>query len=297
MSKRVFWGSALLLIGLLLLASNLGYLAPFSFWGLWPILIIWPALRLIFGRAFVFVGDSRRRERIWVGSSLGVRLVAVWILAGAAAQLLHNLSLIAYDWGFVSYWTLPVLLVGIGVVILARPHDRHWSFVRRRHMSGECCENVSSIVGEVDIGRRPWDFKSPMRLDLWAGDINIDLTTARFQPGPNYLYVTAWAGDVDIQAPEGIEVVAEADCSAGQVDIFHRCRSGLGVGAKASRGAGGAVADGSGDATAGGAGDVTAGSSGDATADGSGPAASETAGEAPRLFIKVDLTFGDVRIK
>jgi hypothetical protein len=36
---------------------------------------------------------------------------------------------------------------------------------------------------------------------------------------------------------------------------------------------------------------------GDATADGSGPVASETAGEAPRLFIKVDLTFGDVRIK
>jgi len=297
MSKRVFWGSALLLIGLLLLASNLGYLAPFSFRGLWPILIIWPTLRLIFGRAFVVFGDSRRRERLWVGSSLGIRFVAVWILAGAVAQLLHNLSLITYDWGFVSYWTLPVLLVGIGVVILARPHDRHWSFVQRRHMSGESWGNVSGLVGEVDIGRRPWDFKSPMRLDLWAGDINIDLTTARFQPGPNYLYVTAWAGDIDIQAPEGIEVVAEADCSAGQIAIFHRRRSGLGVGVKASRGAGGAVVGASGDVVVGASGDAAGGSSDDATVADSSPAASETAGEAPRLFIKLDLTFGDVRIR
>lgn len=290
-ARRLFWGSAFLLVGLLLLASNLGYLQPFSVWGLWPILIIWPALRLVFGHAFVAVVDHGRRERIWVGRSLGVRLVALWVLAGAAAQLLHNLSLIVYDWGFVAYWTLPVLLVGLGLAILTRPRHEGWSFfhhTRWSHADGDCCEgregSVSSFAGDVHLGRHPWDFKSPMRVDLWAGDIDIDLSTARFEPGMNTLYVSAWAADVDVKAPEGIDVVAEASCTAGQIDVFERCRSGLAIGATATRPADGG---GAGTTTDAGAGAKAAGSSG----------AAEGAPERPRLFIRVALTFGDVRIR
>jgi lia operon protein LiaF len=285
MTKRMFWGSALLLIGIVLLASNLGYLAPFSFWGLWPLLIIWPVLRIVFGRVFLVVGDRRPRDRIWIGGSLGLRLIALWILAGAAAELLHNLTRLPYDWGFVAYWTLPALLVGVGIILLLRPRSRIWTFARRRHDCGEGCDNVSSLIGEIDIGRRPWDFQSPMRLDLWIGDINVDLTTARLKPGLNYLYVTAWAGDVDIQAPDGIEVTAEAEVGAGQVDVFRQQRHGMGVGTKAARSADGMVSRGAPAPTPKTAPEITP------------EATPETETETTKLYIKVDLTFGDVRIK
>ncbi len=270
MSRRVFWGSSLLVVGLLLLASNLGYLARFSVWSLWPVLVMWPALRLATLGSFVTVVDERRRERIWVGGSLGFRLVMLWVFAGATAQLGHNLSLWPYDWGFVTYWSLPFLLVGVGLAVLLRPRHRAWSWVRCDHCRGEG-GNVSGFVGDIRYGDRPWDFKSPMKVSLWAGDVDLDLTTARFSPGPNYLVVRAWAADVDIRVPEGIEVVAEAGCSAGEVSLFDRRRSGLGVWLRAGR----------------------PGPDGEAGAGRNDPGA----GAQTKLYVKASLTFGQVRVR
>jgi len=39
MPKKVFWPSTLVLMGLIFMASNLGYL-PLRFWNLWPIILI-----------------------------------------------------------------------------------------------------------------------------------------------------------------------------------------------------------------------------------------------------------------
>lgn len=39
MPKRVFWPATLVIMGLIFLASNLGYL-PFIFWNLWPVIFI-----------------------------------------------------------------------------------------------------------------------------------------------------------------------------------------------------------------------------------------------------------------
>ncbi len=39
MSKKVFWPAVLVIMGLIFLASNLGYL-PRAFWNLWPIILI-----------------------------------------------------------------------------------------------------------------------------------------------------------------------------------------------------------------------------------------------------------------
>lgn len=289
-ARRLYWGGALLLVGLLLLASNFGYLEPFSVWGLWPILIIWPAIGLIFGRSYVAIVDNGRRERIRVGRGLGVRLVALWVLAGAGAQLLTNLGLITYDWGDAAYWTLPVLLVGLGIAILARPKSSCWwrGSRRFRHDGVEGREgSISSFAGEIRLGRHPWDFQTPMRVDVWAGDIDIDLTTARFAPGANTLYVAAWAADVDIIAPEGIDVVASASCTAGEIEIFGRQRDGLAIDAGATRRAG----DRFGAETVG----ETAAQDAAKAAESSADAA--RSGEAPKLYIIVDLTFGDVRIR
>lgn len=39
MPKRVFWPAALVTMGLVFLASNMGYLPP-EFWNFWPLLLI-----------------------------------------------------------------------------------------------------------------------------------------------------------------------------------------------------------------------------------------------------------------
>jgi hypothetical protein len=39
MPKRVFWPAALIVMGLIFMASNLGLLPP-QFWNLWPLLLI-----------------------------------------------------------------------------------------------------------------------------------------------------------------------------------------------------------------------------------------------------------------
>jgi len=39
MPKKVFWPASLVVMGLIFLASNLGYL-PREFWNLWPIILI-----------------------------------------------------------------------------------------------------------------------------------------------------------------------------------------------------------------------------------------------------------------
>jgi hypothetical protein len=285
MSRRVFWGSALLLVGALLLASNLGYLAAFSVWSLWPILVMWPTLRAATRHTWVTVSKEPRRKRIWVGGNLWFRLVMLWVFAGATAQLVYNLGLWPYDWGYVAYWTLPVLLVGMGLTVLLRPRHRAFAWVRREHVaSGDCCGDVSSFAVDLRFGNRPWVFKSPMKVDIWAGDIDLDLSTAQFSPGANYLYVSAFAADVDIRAPEGIEVEAEASCSAGDIGLFHEHRSGLGVHLCAGRRAFGAA-------------ERTDAGSGRSDPEAANNAPGSETKEPPRLYIKVDVTFGDVKVR
>ncbi|MEW6032647.1 MAG: cell wall-active antibiotics response protein [Bacillota bacterium] len=282
--RSAFWGLALLLAGLLLLAANLGHIPEFNVWGLWPILVMWPAAKLAFGRLFVTVRSPSRPLRVRIGRSLGVRLVALWVLAGATAQLLFNLSLSSYTWGDVSYWTLPLLLIGLGALLLFRPRRRVWRWSEwvENGRSGRARtwpsaeeppgepSNISSFVGDLRFGSRPWVFKSPMNIQLWAGDIDLDLTTAEFAPGDNYLTIRAWAGDLDVRAPRDMEVIVEAHCGAGDMRIFDEHRSGMDLNIRVRRRPEGRAGD---DSTP----------SGDADSRG-------------RLFIGIDMSFGEVRV-
>lgn len=51
MPKRVFWPVALVIMGLILIASNMGYL-PRMFWNLWPLMLI------IIGLAGLLISDK-----------------------------------------------------------------------------------------------------------------------------------------------------------------------------------------------------------------------------------------------
>ncbi len=278
MPSRVYWGLALLAGGLLLLASNFGFIQPFSVWDLWPLLVIWPATKLIFGEAILVSRRGTRRERIRLGRSPGFLIVGLWVLAGAFGQLLHNLRVIPFDWGDIAYWTLPLLLVGLGLAVMFRSRRRLFEWERPGWRAGTTpgqapggapgveTSGTSALVGDLCYGARPWVFKSPMRVSLLAGDLEMDLTTARLDPGDNFLTVRCWAGDVSIRVPENVEVTVEARASAGELRVFDEYREGVGPELKVYRPGGGRLDE------------------------------AQAAGRV-RLFIGVDLTFGNVRIR
>ncbi|MCL6580821.1 MAG: cell wall-active antibiotics response protein [Firmicutes bacterium] len=299
MSSRLYWGAALVLIGLLLLASNVGLLAPFSVWGLWPILVIWPATKIALGLRVVSIGSDWAHGVFRVHPRPITRLVAAWVALGATAELLNNVGLIRYDWGDFTYWTLPALLVAVGVVLVVRRDRVCCGWVGRwRSVKDWNGGNVSAFAGEIRYGHRPWDFKSPCNISVWAGDIDLDLSTARFQPGTNRLHVNAWAADVDIRAPEGIEVYVQANCAAGELEVFDQHRSGLGLALSGRRrplrGAGlediapERGGDGESEREA-----APVGSTEPGEAAGAGGA---TVDQPPKLYIHVNLVFGDVRV-
>jgi len=282
MSRRLWWGLGILVVGVLLLAANLGYIRPFSVWGLWPIFLLWPALKFVFqGMTFnLDVELVTVRRRVQVVPSLGYRLIALWVAIGAGAQLLHNVNLIRYDWGDVTYWTLPLLLVGIGLALMLRPRDHMWRWTHGDKMRDQA-SGTSVFVGDLRFGSRPWVFKSPMAISLWAGDVDVDLTTAQFAPGDNFLALHAWAGEFNVRVPESIEVTVEAHCSAGQLQVFDERRDGIGCDLKSTRPA-----------------RVPSNGYGGISGVGTGAeTGTEPSVEKTRLFVGANLTFGDVRVR
>ncbi|MCL6580756.1 MAG: cell wall-active antibiotics response protein [Firmicutes bacterium] len=235
MAERLIWGVVLVVVGLLLLAANFGYIPPFSVWDLWPVLVLVPALRLTFagiGRAWMTLEGRRRSFRVPV--RFGVRLVGLWLGAGATAELLNNVGLSRYGWGAVASWTLPLLLVALGLEIIARSgRTTRWS--HGEVLREPSAEKIWSFVGDLRFGARPWTFRSPMRIDLWAGDVDVDLTTASLPTGDSYLSVQVWAGEVSVRVPDDVEVHVEAYCSLGRVHVLGTVRDGYDLVVKESR--------------------------------------------------------------
>lgn len=281
MSKRIFWGIGIVIVGVLLLAANFGYIRPFSVWGLWPVFILVPAAKFALQGVDidVDVATGKTRHSTRFRPSIGYRLIALWVVVGAAAELLNNVHLFPYDWGDIAYWTLPLLLVGIGLALMLRPHDRMWRWSQSEKVRN-AASGTSVLVGDLRFGSRPWVFKSPMLISLGiAGDVDVDLTTAQFSPGDNYLALKAWAGEFTVRVPDNIEVVVEAHCSAGQLRVFDEERDGVSCDLKVTRPA-------------------RVAASGYASAAGDGVYCCEPNDTEPvRLFIGASLTFGDVRIR
>ena len=273
MARHMAWGLLLLVVGSLLLASNFGFIPPFNIWDLWPLLLIWPAAKFLLGESFIRVDGRQYRVRLGSAAGLGFQLVALWVLIGAGAELLHNLRLFPFDWGDLAGWTLPLFLVGIGLAIMLRPRHGAWRWSHRDALRDNIRDGfrsgTSAVAGDLSYGSRPWVFKSPMTIRLWAGDVDVDLTTAEFTAEDNYLAVKAWAGEVTMRVPDDMDVAVEARCSAGEITVFDERRDGLGCEVTVARQAGrlAAVVDGQ-------------------------PAAAPR-----RLFIGVEMTFGRMKIK
>lgn len=97
-SGRLILGGALLLIGAVLLASELGFEVPVRLWSWWPLV----PLALGFSRALLSTDPARRRGAYW--------LIVVGIWGGICV-----LGLFGLGWG--SSWPIWLIAIGLRVVL------------------------------------------------------------------------------------------------------------------------------------------------------------------------------------
>jgi len=96
------WGLILVWSGLVLLASNLGWLGPLSTFSPWSLILVGAGVIVLLGVAFVLLVPTYRRP---VG---GLVVLGCLLLAGGVAS--------SFGLGLL----LPALLIAIGAVILVR---------------------------------------------------------------------------------------------------------------------------------------------------------------------------------
>jgi len=97
-SGRLILGGALLLIGAVLLASELGFEVPVRLWSWWPLV----PLAMGLSRALLSTDSARRRGAYW--------LVVVGVWGGICV-----LGLFGLGWG--SSWPIWLIAIGLRVVL------------------------------------------------------------------------------------------------------------------------------------------------------------------------------------
>lgn len=237
-------------LGLLFLADNLGLLR-LSLGAIWPLFIVW------FGLAIVW--------RLFRWFSWVRLVVAVMLVAFGTALSLHNAGIplegvggIGRPWDvFRLGW--PLFLIAWGLDRLtgrARScwpgacgcagspwHGRRgwmrwmgWSKPKVPVETGSAAgddqpppslewEDHSQMFGDLRFGHG-WTLRNAS-ISLMFGDLDIDLSQARVEPGSYQLEISLVAGDVDIYVPADVEVRVEAEAHAGLLRAFSEERSGV----------------------------------------------------------------------
>jgi predicted membrane protein len=177
-SPRLFFGFAVMAIGLLLTLDNLGILESRDFWRYWPVL-------LIVGGALRAVESQRERRK-----TEGVGMLILGVLF-----LLHNLRLLHFK----QLWPIFLLLLGASMV---------WKAFKGRETGGrpeatDASSHLSAfaLMGGVRRGTNSQDFQ---RGDAFAmmGGCEIDLSQASMQGDTAVFDIFAMMGGVVIRVPE-----------------------------------------------------------------------------------------------
>src|SRR5260221_7609401 len=177
-SPRLFFGFAVMAIGLLLTLDNLGIVESHNFWRYWPVLlIVGGSLRAI---------ESQREQR----KPEGIGMLVLGVLF-----LLHNLGLLHSR----QLWPIFLLLPGASMV---------WKAYRGRgtgppEARTDASSNLSAfaVMGGVRRGTNSPDFQHGDAFAVMGG-CEIDLSQASMRGETAVFDIFAMMGGVVIRVPE-----------------------------------------------------------------------------------------------
>ena len=163
-------------VGVVLTADNLDLVNADDF------LQYWPATLVLIGILKMF--------------DAGSRMVAVLLIIAGSWLLLYNL-----DWiGFTLFDLWPLILIGIGVVLVARAVGVG--------PQGIALPKSAAIVGQKKVAETSKDYRGG-NVAAILGGYYLDLTEADITQGPAVLETLAIWGGIEIIVPENWEIIGE----------------------------------------------------------------------------------------
>lgn len=183
--NAIFWGLALVLVGVLFLAQNLGYIGNFPFWNYLPALLIVLGLYQLFANQF----------RAWAGPLMLI-LVGTFLLLAA-------LDFISWSTFGTLIWPTILILVGLSIIF------------RRGSSSDQFTEEKSSqfnIFSAFSAQKRNVtspDFRNGEITSIFGG-VEVDFRNANIMEKPVRLQSTVMFGGTDIFVPQDWDVRIDA---------------------------------------------------------------------------------------
>jgi len=180
--NQIFWGLAIIIVGLLFLAQNLGLMETFPFWNFLPVLLVLLGLYQLFINRF----------RAWVGP-------VIMILIGTYL-LMATLDFISWSTFGTLIW--PSVLILIGLSIIFRSGKRQY---KEFSEDTNAQFNVFSAFSGQKRKLTSVDFQSGEATAMFGGT-EIDLRDAKISNPPARIQTTAMFGAVEIFVPEDWDV-------------------------------------------------------------------------------------------
>ena len=194
--NQIFWGFVILLVGVLFLAQNLGYLQDYSFWRYLP------ALLIVLGAYQMLIN----RFRAWIGPLLTILLGSYLLLA----------TLKIITWGTFASLIWPTILILVGLAIILQRGVK-------QHIETTSSDSVSivTIFGDHNKKIANEEFKGGEVSAIFGGS-KLDLTESRITQPPATIQTTTMFGGVQILAPSDWDIdIQTVNFFGGSSDSRH----------------------------------------------------------------------------
>jgi predicted membrane protein len=179
--NQIFWGLVIIVVGVLFLAQNLGYIQDYSFWKYLP------ALLIILGLYQLFVNQFRA----WVGPLL-ITLIGTFLL-------LATLNVITWATFGSMIWPTILILIGISIILHRGESNRNFETATGSQM------NVFSTFSEQNRKVTSGDFKNAEVTAIF-GSSKLELRDASIPQPPAYIQTRTMFGGVEIFVPSNWDV-------------------------------------------------------------------------------------------
>jgi len=221
------FGVLLVVLGGLFLLSNTGLLRDFSVWQtLWGLFWLWLGAVVLGYLPAALIAGGRRASWRYAdregGRGSGRLVLGLILLFIGAVTLVDGLGFIAFSVGDLigSFW--PLILIGIGILILTES--------RRSALRAAATEAPSApsdrieydaIFGDFKLTQAGWRLRD-VRASTIIGDMKIDLSKAHIPDGETTIDLRALISDIDVWAPPDVPVALDVQSILASVNQYGR---------------------------------------------------------------------------
>ncbi len=169
---------------------------------------------------------NSEENMFWRREFWGVVLLILGIIL-----LLSNLDFINYSFRRIIHDFWPVLIILLGLYMLAHSFRRK---ERRHDFNMNCCGDSSMHIGsqhshafgDINVETKDREIDGLENSTVF-GDTFLSLAGAKLKPGINRLRILTTFGNITVLVPEGVEALASAKSTFGDLRIFDKTAGGI----------------------------------------------------------------------